>query len=171
MRSEQLSAIGAISERLQPLNARWVAGLDAGHPSRGMNFAMVHFIAHRLGYADRKPSHDLRTGLPLAGEFPPAGVFRPMAAPPIASYGAWREGIPARNAAMIGRIKRSAGAEKPKDFWRKSKEEVEKGWPTQPAPVTEHAMRSIALTPRFAIEEERGDGGREFRAIEDLKAP
>ena len=48
-RDANLQGLRDLSERLAPRNQRWVAKLASDRPSRGLNFAMIHFLPHHLG--------------------------------------------------------------------------------------------------------------------------
>ena len=83
---------------------------------------------------------------------------------------AWRQGIPERNARIAERAQRAQGSKLAQDCWGKTLEEVAAGWVSQPSSITAHDLASIALTPRFAINDSHGGRPTKIRLIDDFRA-
>ena len=62
------------------------------------------------------------------------------------------------------------GAELAAEFWAKTLLGADACWASTPIPVTELAMSSAPLIPRFAIREQRGSSEPKIRLIDDFRA-
>ena len=166
-RTKALNYIRKLSATLGPANERWVAHLPTQSPSKRINFALIHFLTSNLRYPDAKLAVDLSWGMPLMGNVPATGVFPKRVREQAMPTDVWKDGLAQRNRDMIQRVTALADAELPRLCWEKTIEEVKKGWLTQPIPVTDAAIQSIPLSPRFAIWENRNE---KIRIIDDFKA-
>ena len=155
---------------LAQANDRWVTHLPVDSPSRKVDFALIHFLVSNLRYPDTTLAKDLSKGMPLVGAVPPTGVFSKRVREQTLTAPQWKEGLVERNREMVRRVTHPSDSALARLCWEKSLLEVEKGWLSEPTPVTEAAINSIPLTPRFAVEEEHGGGPKKIRAIDDLKA-
>ena len=169
-RVASLAYLRKLKETLRGANDRWIANLPADSPSRGVDFALVHFLTSNLKYPDTGLASDLTKGMPLVGNVPASGVFTSRVREPVSSIPRWNEGLEERNRATVRRVSHPTDKNLARLCWEKSLQEVEKGWLSKPVPVTEAAIRAIPLPPRFAIEEEHGGQGKKIRVIDDLKA-
>ena len=73
------------------------------------------------------------------------------------TYEQWKAGVPERNKAAIGRVKRSAEGPLAAECWAKTLEEVSKGWLSELTPLTDKIAAETALTPRYLITEQHGE--------------
>ena len=154
-----LKFLSDMSEKLREQNRRWVARLPEGSPSKGTNFALIQFLCSHLDYPDKSLVADLPREMPVVGIVPESGVFRKRVRKTSVTLPEWREGLLTRNQAMVERARQAAGTEVARLCWEKTMREVEKGWATQPVPVTDAIPSSVPLSHRFDIEEEHGGSG------------
>ena len=82
----------------------------------------------------------------------------------------WRKQLPKRNQEIIERVRKSQESPLAETCWSKTLGEVEKGWLTAPVPLTPLMAETIALTPRYIIEEQHGDRKTKTRLIDDFRA-
>lgn len=78
------------------------------------------------------------------------------------SYREWKNGIPARNAAIYGRVLKSQGSELSEACRAKTLLEIEAGWLTEPIDVTDDIIGAVPITPRYAISEKRGNSAKKY---------
>ena len=169
-RTAALAYMRNLKAALKGANERRLTMLPPGSPSCGADFSLIRFLIVNLKYPDTSFAVDLRRGMQLAGEIPGAGVFTARERAHRAPMPEWRNGLEDRNRAMAHRVTHSASSPLTQVCWAKTLEEVEKGWISQPAPVSEDVIRSIPLSPRFAIEEQHGEWSKKVRVIDDFKA-
>ena len=169
-RGSALIAIRGWAAKFQPLTTRWRARIPSDHPSGHMHLALIDFFCKKLGYPEESLAADLPQGMPLVGIAPAAGVFHARVRSAVLEYGAWREGLVARNEEMVRRVVNAANTELSRAVWDKTNREAEMGWASTPVPLDEHVARRLPLSPRFGIWEQHGNGPRKIRVIDDFKA-
>ena len=169
-RLDSTKFLADMAEKLKPANEAWVQRLSSHNPSRALNFSLIKLLIDHLDYPDRSLVEDLANGMPLVGDVQPTNVFPKRERPMRADYQAWKDGLPERNRLMVQRVIKSADTEESRLCWEKTVKEAAAGWLSPPTPVTEAALNSIPLSPRFAKWEVHGERERKIRVIDDLKA-
>ena len=155
---------------LAPFRVRWRMAIGGDSPDVGLNFPLIHFLAAHFAYSDKVFAYDLARGMSIAGDVPYCGTLTPRCRPAVQSLELWRADLPARNRLVLDRGVRSASAALTKECWFKTLGEVARGWITEPLPVTDAMLNSVALTPRYAIPEEHGGRAPKIRAVDDFRA-
>ena len=162
--------LSQVSGKLEEQSRRWVARLPDGSPSKSLNFALIRFLCSRLEYPYKSLPDDLTQRIPAVGPVPDSGFFRKRPRQASTTLPIWTGCLRARNLQMIERARKSAGAEEARLCCEKTLREVEKGWATQPSPITETVLCAATLPHRFAINEQHSGRDREIRVIDDFRA-
>ena len=110
-RSSSPSYIQEDPDTLSPEKAVCVAKLPIEGPFRGLNFALIHFLAPNLKYPGDCIARDLFRGMPSVGPVPASGAFRKRVREPAISPGEWRVVLDGRSRAVIARVARRSGPE------------------------------------------------------------
>ena len=132
---------------------------------------MIHFPVRRFDYPDQEIANDIARGTPIAAGIHTRPNFRRREKPAAIPTDAWSKGISGRNARTVGRVQRFREADLRTDFWRKYILVVEPGGLTKHIPPTDSGAESVNLTPMYAIYDQRGNGARKARIVDDMKAP
>ena len=169
-RSTVLASLSALSERLAPQRAAWRASFPAYSPSRELDFPLIHALASTLRHKGESFVKDMARGMPIAGVVHPTNVLPERGRPATLSIEDWKAGIPGRIARIVDFTQPDQGSTLAVTRWERTLDEVRKGWVTEPTSISDDMLKSIALTPRFAIDESRGDRVAKFRLIEDVRA-
>ena len=166
-RTRMLAHLRALSGRLAGQRSRWVACLPQHSPAARLNFPLMYFLTVHYAYVDKDFVHDLAVGMPIAGEIPVTGALRPRVRNAVVTVEQWRARLPARNKAILERVLASKTDPLREECWSKTIEEFQNGWITAPQVVSPAMAASVALTPRYAIQDANS---KKVRVIDDFRA-
>ena len=146
----------------------WYTCLPEGSPARRINLPLIHMISSTLGYADVHLARDLAAGMPIVGTIPKTNALKDRARGGVTTLGKWKEGIPGRNKVIVERAGKYQEHELAGACWGGTLAGIKAGWLSDPVPIDEIVMRTVPLTPRFAV---KGAGGQgKIRLIDDFRA-
>ena len=154
---------------LEPQRLKWKASLPEDSPVKNLNFPLIYYLADKLDFPDKVLVRELACGMPIAGTIPAVPTLTTRKRSAQCSMEDFKAGIPARNAANIERTRNDMGTRLGNCCYEKTMREVAAGWITTPIPLSQ-VEDTIPLTPRYAIEEERGNQTTKIRLIDDFRA-
>ena len=169
-RAKATQTLQDLPDKLAPLREKWKALSPETSPARKLNLPLIHKLVLASKFPDSRIAYDLFYGMPIVGDVEPVETLRERETPPSLTLDQLAEGLRGNNAAVIARITRDQNSDLSAVCWGETLKEAEKGWISQPVPVTEAAMASTPLTPRFAIREKHGNQAAKVRLIDDFKA-
>ena len=155
-RGRALQALRHIDPALAPLQGRWLSVIPSDSIVRAPTFPLIHMIFVSPDYAEISTVVDLFDGIPIAGAIPAPGVLVPRVRGASVSLVDWRDAIPAGNKDVLARLRRSKDSELARDCWEKTPAVAQAGRAPKLRPIADRFTRSIPITPRFAIKEQRG---------------
>ena len=169
-REKALRMLTAVSNELAPQRMKWIEKLPEKSPAAPINFPLIFLICKTLDCQDKNFVTDLSKGMPIAGPIAPTPGLTDRKKTAEMSYQEWKEGIPRRNAVIYDRMLKAQSSDLAEACWAKTLTEVESGWITEPIDVTDTMLRTIPLTPRYAISEQHGNNPQKIRMIDDFRA-
>ena len=130
----------------------------AGH----INTAFVRRMCNVVeGWEDMQLADDILTGSRLLGDVEHRGIWPTRRLQPEMSIDEWRKRISNINKRVLRSMQPS---ELDEGVWKKTEEEIDRGFLGQPVDLEEIDLSKVCLIPRFGVEQ-----GEKIRCIDDCK--
>ena len=139
-------------------------------PSRAIDFALIHYLFHRLGYPDSALAAYLSKGMPSVGDVLPTNVSARRGRPVALDIQSWRDGAPQRNQEMVNRAKRDAPTEMARFFWEKTLAEYRDGWVALPAQYAVSGNECPSVVTNVCHRGRAWGRAKKIRFVVDLNA-
>ena len=126
------------------------------------------FLARHRNYPGKKTPRDPTKGMEISGNIQPSESLTKRRTLPTSNMKRLKTNLVARNRDIFRHLQRGTNPTLQDKCWEMSVEEYEKGWMSKPTPATQRDRTFTALSPRFPIDEKRGNQKPKYRAIGDL---
>ena len=160
-----------LQKDLEPIRAAWEQLLPATHPARHINFPLLMELVRVSEFPDPSICEDLHNGMPITGQMRSSATLMPRVVHATATLDSLRGGLLARNMRICKWIRKySDDSSLQLISWNKTMDEVSKGWMGKPEIVSEEALSTFFLTPRFVVKQQGPNNVIKHRMIDDFKA-
>ena len=131
--------------------------------SEGVNGLLLEHLAMVTGHVDPECVEFFRKGAPFLGVLPRSGIGDPCEPLAGKSLSVLRRECQQSNAALVGSLRE---AEKSQELFDCTEADAKLGRMSPPVPFDAEAMKSVRLSPRFAVEKVKADGSTAIRPVD-----
>ena len=167
-RRKVIRELTKIAAKLKPAQEKLSCVLDTAAPARLLRIPLLTFLVKKFNYPDTTLPRGLTRGMKIAGAITKSNSLVTRFTPAAKKLKQLRGGLNRRNRHIVRAIKGATNPTLKQKCWEMSLLEYNKGWLTQPVPITKTDMKHTVKSPRFCISEQHGLQEPKYRVIGDL---